>query len=157
MPCFNFLPRCDRSSLVTLTASLLLLVGCGDGETGPATVPVSGTLTLDGEPVAGAEVTFVHETFAAFAETDSEGRFELVPGAVVGENKVVVSKWEGGPEGAEGEEDDGLDAEQMRMMAQTGGADMPKQMMPEEHSREATTGLSFDVPEGGSDVADFDL
>ena len=153
----KFFDRSGRASLVALVGSLLLLVGCGDGDTGPATVPVSGTLTLDGNPVAGAEVTFVHEAFAAFATTDSEGRYELVPGAVVGENKVVVSKWEGGPEGVEGEEDDGLDAEQMRMMAETGGAGMPKQMMPEEHSREATTGLSFDVPEDGSDAADFDL
>ena len=146
-----------RSSLVALGGCLLLLAGCGDGDTGPATVPVSGTLTLNGTPVEGAEVTFVHEEFAAFATTDSEGRYELVPGAVVGENKVVVSKWEGGPEMGGGEEDDGIDAEQMRMMAETGGAGMPKQLMPEEHSREATTGLSFEVPEGGSDAADFDL
>lgn len=156
MAFFNCLSGRFRLSFVILSGCCLLLAGCGDGDTGPATVPVSGTLTLDGSPVEGAEVTFVHEEFAAFAETDTEGRFELVPGAVVGENKVVVSKWEGGMAGG-GEEDDGMDAEQMRMMAETGGSDAPKQLMPEEHTREATTGLRFDVPEGGTDAADFDL
>ena len=152
---FYFGLSAPRRGLVSIacSAALFLTVGCG-GESGPETVPVAGTVTLNGEPISGAEVTFMHEEFTAYGTTDAEGRFSLEPGAVVGNNKVVVSKWEG-----EMNEDEGMDAGQMEAMAIDGGGggDAPKQLVPAEYTSANTTPLSFSVPEGGTESADFDL
>ncbi|WP_164102459.1 carboxypeptidase-like regulatory domain-containing protein [Candidatus Laterigemmans baculatus] len=154
----NLRPRQLRGlrgvAVASLCSGLFLLSGCRDADTGPETVPVSGTITVDGKPIAGAKVTFLHETFAAFGETDASGKYQLAPGAVPGENKIVLSKWEGGPPGGE---DAGFDDEQLRMMAEAGGPDAPKQIFPREVTNAMTTNLTFSVPEEGSEAADFDL
>lgn len=152
-PLTRQISRWRKFGMASLCGSLFLLAGCGEARTGPETVPVSGTLTVDGKPVEGAKVTFVHETFAAFGKTDASGKFELAPGAVPGENKVVFSKWEGGPGG----EEEGFDDEQLRMMAESGAPDAPKQIIPQQYTNEATTTLTFSVPEDGSTEANFDL
>ena len=61
---------------------------------------VSGTVTLDAAPVAGAQVTFLHAdesvTGPLVAKTDDAGRFELVgntgAGVPVGPYRVAVRK-----------------------------------------------------------------
>lgn len=77
---------------------LLLLAGCS-GESGPRTVKAAGVVTLDGAPVANANVTFIDAaaTMTASAMTDEQGRFALrhnaeKDGAVPGTYKVQVSK-----------------------------------------------------------------
>lgn len=52
----------------------VLLAGCGG-----RLVPVAGTVTLDGEPVAGAKVTFIPagSGIPATGSTDAAGRYEL--------------------------------------------------------------------------------
>lgn len=73
----------------------LALVGCGSGVT---LLPVSGTVTLDDKPVAGAAVLFQPAAGgpASSAVTDAEGRYTLETasrqGAVPGEHKVTVTK-----------------------------------------------------------------
>ena len=54
--------------------TVVLLAGCGGG-----LAPVSGTVTLDGEPVAGAKVTFLPAGpgIPATGTTDATGRYEL--------------------------------------------------------------------------------
>jgi hypothetical protein len=73
------------------------LVGCGP--TRPATVKVSGTVTLDGEAVEGATVAFypTGEGLPARGVTDAAGNFSLTTyeagdGALPGEHRVAVSK-----------------------------------------------------------------
>jgi hypothetical protein len=76
-------------ALVTAAAC----VGCGGGP-----VPVRGTVTLDGKPMAGATVTFLPEDAAgrqATATTAEDGSFHLTTlaprdGAMPGAYKVVV-------------------------------------------------------------------
>jgi hypothetical protein len=69
--------------------------GCGDG---PYLVPVSGTVTLDGAPLADAGVMFspVEPGPSASGTTDAQGKFELMTindmGAVIGEHQVAVTK-----------------------------------------------------------------
>ncbi len=73
----------------------------------PDTNPTTGTVTYQGEPVAGATVLFIRGggTLAAgelaMGETDAQGRFELTTyvsgqqdasGAMVGEYVVTISK-----------------------------------------------------------------
>ena len=78
----------------------IVLTGCSNSSRLP-TYRVTGTVTLQGKPVAGAAVTFVPtgEGEAASAITDSEGKYALTTweagdGARPGEYGVKVSKQE---------------------------------------------------------------
>lgn len=73
--------------------SLLTLCGCGAGNAGPKTYPVSGVVTLKGAPMADADVIFVPDSDgaqAAFGKTDASGVYKLE--AVEGNYKIKVSK-----------------------------------------------------------------
>ncbi len=99
-----------------VAASVVLMAGCHSAK-GPATYPTTGSVTLNGMPVAGAMVTFAAagqggagvEAIAsgmagAQAQTDAEGRFEMKvmldggkttkPGLPAGEYAVTVVKME---------------------------------------------------------------
>lgn len=79
-------------------AALTLTLGCGPG--GPATVPVSGTITKGGQPLPNVSITLIDNAKpdqTASGMSDSSGKFELTygtigkKGAVVGKYKVVLS------------------------------------------------------------------
>jgi hypothetical protein len=128
-----------------LAALALLAAGCGDGQ---RIAPVSGRVTLNGQPLAGAAVLF--SPIAAEGEispgagsggfTDQDGRYTLsltVPGkqtagAVVGKHKVRIT-----PAPAE-------------------GRGRPRPLIPERYSGRETI-LEYEVPPGGTDRADFAL
>src|SRR5687767_7103434 len=89
-----------------LAVSILVTVGivltsCSNSSR-PPTYPVTGIVTLQGKPVAGAAITFVPtagDGVAASAITDSEGKYALTTweagdGARTGEYRVKVSKQE---------------------------------------------------------------
>ena len=93
--------------VVTRTASLLValaisvIAGCGEGgDQATAPVPVSGTVTFEGQPVAGAYVAFRPEGKTrgggGRAITDASGKYELKSpdgrlGAPVGNYRVIVT------------------------------------------------------------------
>ena len=87
--------------LVCMVA-LVVSVGCS-GATGPKTEPVSGAVTLDGQPLAGATVVFSPsggEGKAASGVTDASGNYKLTTtnagdGAVLGSYQVAITKTEG--------------------------------------------------------------
>lgn len=58
---------------------LPLLAGCGASADGPELTSVSGTVTLDGQPLPDASVVFMPADGgrSAFAQTDSDGWYEL--------------------------------------------------------------------------------
>jgi hypothetical protein len=75
------------------------LIGCG--KEGPTLVPVAGTVTVDGAPIAGAGVSFRPDAskgnkagYNPGGSTDAEGKYELIaaakPGAPPGWYKVLV-------------------------------------------------------------------
>lgn len=82
--------------LVTLTAA-----GCGSGLDADYSkiglVPVSGTVTLDGEPLAGAVVFFeARDLTRSYATTDAAGRYQMqfnseVTGVPPGPKTVRIS------------------------------------------------------------------
>lgn len=82
--------------VMSLMAIFAMIPGCGPDY--PETIPVSGTVTLDGQPVAGAAVVFTpEEGQKATGTTDASGRFELSSfqlgdGAVPGRHRVTVAK-----------------------------------------------------------------
>jgi hypothetical protein len=90
---------CKRAVIWGLPAcwSALIALGCS-GANSP--VPVKGVVKLDGNPLAGATVTFMPAGDSgrpATGETDQEGVFRLTSlkkddGAFPGEYRVVVTK-----------------------------------------------------------------
>lgn len=125
-------------SVLVVTLSAL---GCGGG---PANV--SGVVTLDGKAVEGATVTFTPDSKdgggvgGSYGKTDAQGRYTLrtvsgdKPGAVVGKHKVTISQSIPDPNNAEG---------------------IAKELIPARYN--AKSDLTFDVPSGGTDKANFDL
>jgi hypothetical protein len=83
-----------------LVAVLGLVVGCGDANLGR----VQGTVTLDGQPLEGAMVTFapVEGGRPAAGRTDASGRYQLVysrdaGGAMIGEHLVTITTYDERP------------------------------------------------------------
>jgi hypothetical protein len=74
---------------------LCLFAGCSQS----ATVPVTGTVTLDGQPATEAEVIFTPaQGRVAVGQTDAAGKFKLSTnkpddGAVPGHHKVTVVQY----------------------------------------------------------------
>lgn len=148
---------------------LLMIVAVGCGGSDVSTVDVSGTVTMDGKPLAGADVNFVTEQFVGYGKTDAQGNFELVQGAAPGPNKVWISKIDpskipgsGGIEFSDDPES-GLDAGQMEAMIDGPGEGMPAggnmtgETIPPEYSDPTDTKLTFPVPDGGTSSANFKL
>jgi hypothetical protein len=96
-------PQCVATLMFCLTA----LAGCSGVKSGPATVEVTGTVTINGSPVDEAIVLFTPEIgasdgrLASQATTDSEGRFKLTThvgggkfksGIVPGKYEVAITK-----------------------------------------------------------------
>ncbi|MBI1248515.1 hypothetical protein GC197_11835 [bacterium] len=132
-----------------LTIGLLALVlgGCSGSQ---RIVPVSGVVTLDGEPLADAVIGFepiategeFEAGMGSYARSDAEGRFVLraltkEEGALVGVHRVSVSTVVG-KEGPNGE-----------MLGLT------KERVPARYNND--TKLTFEVPAGGTDQANLDL
>ena len=112
--------RRHRIVLLLLTCSFaaVCLPGCGGGgEAAPQTVPVSGTVYLDSQPLEGASVNFVSTSgkFAAFGRTGPDGHYELAQGAVVGANKIHITKLIG--DGLKMNPEEGMDEGQLEAMA----------------------------------------
>jgi hypothetical protein len=77
---------------------LLVTVLAGCSQSGPEVAPVSGRVTLDGRPLASADVSFQPEGAqrASSGRTDADGRYRLMfkrgqPGALAGEHTVRIS------------------------------------------------------------------
>lgn len=99
----------SKTAFVTLTVLWLAIAGCG-GES-VEVAPVSGRVTLNGQPVANHFVGFQPVSGAASGAigssgvTDSEGRFTLKTvdgkheGAVVGKHQVIIAPKEEGSSG----------------------------------------------------------
>lgn len=134
---------CCAALFVTLGLS-----GCGSSE-GYSLVPVSGTITLDGQPLADATVSFQPTGGATLgpgsaAVTDSSGKFELKTseadsrsGAVVGSHQVQIT----GIQDTRDASDDTVKP-------------AAKDPVPQ---RYRDPGLTFDVPADGTDKANFEL
>jgi hypothetical protein len=113
--------------------------GCGSN-----LVPVEGTITLDGKPLAGATIGMeliggAKDARLFSGETDSSGRYVIKPfernrtGALVGEYHVMIRSVKAPP-----------GANEMTVL--------PKEPVPQEYQNGSK---SLTVPEGGVTNADF--
>ena len=130
---------------------LVALVGCGK----PYQVAqVSGTVTLDGKPLAKASITFApmatKDNMApgptATGLTDANGHYTLIfdkntPGAVVGKCRIYITSVVG--DGTVNDKDGGPPVKRI------------KDRVPARYN--LNTELTYDVPAGGSDQANFEL
>lgn len=87
-----------RCAGLLVVSGLLLVVGCGKSSEFPL-APVSGTVTQNGNPLAGVNVMFMPESGKGAPSgglTDASGKFSLQynngqSGAVLGQHRVVIS------------------------------------------------------------------
>ncbi|HUT95130.1 MAG TPA: hypothetical protein VMY37_37095 [Thermoguttaceae bacterium] len=150
--------RIQSVALLTCALLLLALAGCPGGGASrdlPDLVPVGGTVTLDGEPLSGAHVTFVPvgstPGTACFGLTDASGRYEIMAdaehkGAPVGEFKVACTKWVTA-DGSDFQSQEGVSP------MEAGAVDL----LPPKYSDETETELKATVPAGGSDSINLEL
>lgn len=126
--------------------AILTLSGCRDR--GLRLVPVTGSITLDGKPLAEAGVLFrpCGELPPASGCTNSQGRFRLEtlnrPGAVLGEYSVSIVKQEATGQNALG-------------VAGMGAGDV-RNIVPVKYNKPDTSGLHVTVTAQTHDFT-FDL
>jgi hypothetical protein len=150
-----------RWILILLCGATLSLVGCGGGESFPDTYPVTGVVTLNGQPVEDATVTLVPSDQAlrsASGVTDGEGKFAVKTyfgpehrpdGAMTGDYIVTVSKIEPPqiPEGLSPQEE----------QAAFAAAGPPKSLLPERLASPGSSDLRINVGTAPPDPMAIDL
>lgn len=129
----------------------LLTAALGCNGASDATAPVSGKVTLDGAPLANAQVRFLPKAsegseagLSSSGTTDAEGRFSLTTvdgaeGAMIATHEVRISTLQ------RKEANDGTDNVIV----------VQEEKVPARYSQ--PDALTFTVPAGGSDQANFAL
>lgn len=142
-----------RPRSIALIVITMISAGCTKNDAGPATVPVTGKVTLDGAPVAQAVVSLIPTADAANAvpaqaTTSEGGEFEvysafdqgrttkagMTPGAYV----ITVTKRESLP-------------------AQAQLTRAPKNLLPKQYESAASSGLSATITADGENFIAVDL
>jgi hypothetical protein len=124
-------------------ALMAVAIGCGPG--GPATVPVSGKITIGGQPANNVSISFIPETAGAptASGTATNGTYTLYtgadgkPGAVVGKYKITLAAQAGSDEAA------------YRAGKAPGTAELP---FPADYTDPAKTPLTKEVTAGGGAI-----
>ena len=155
-----------RCTLLVLCL-FILPMGCSKGDR-PAIAKAAGIVTLDGNPVEGATVTFepVNGGRPCFGTTDLEGRYAITSyeegdGAPVGDHYVSVIKITG-PGAAAPTPDTAMGLSEIAPP----GTDKDKAedpdkgtvyLVPRKYINAKTSGLKITVPDGGSTTLDLKL
>lgn len=144
----------DSIRLGSCALLLGLAAGCGGSKPElPPLVPASGTVTLDGKPLANATVTFLPvggtRGRACSGFTGADGRYELMydnenKGAAEGTFEVVCNKWVM-PDGSDFPRD-----------SQQSPLEVARELLPPRYSQEGMSELKATVPAGGG-TFDFQL
>jgi hypothetical protein len=139
---------------------MLVLAGCGGGEVDdrPKAVRATGVVTYAQAPVEGASVVFIPQgqTAAAAGVTGPDGRFELQTytagdGAVPGEYKVTVTKFDGVTAAVPGDDTDEARDDESEDLPE------PVSLLPEKYAVPATSDLEATVVDGIENEFTFDL
>lgn len=150
------LGRGRMSWCVLLSGLMVLGVGCGKSGPKVKTADVAGTVLLDGRPLADVTVVFVgkNSQFVGMGKTGPDGKYKLdtgsIPGkrgAMPGNNQVYFTT----------ALDDASKGPPMVPPTETGMANPKGSPIPPKYSNPVQPALTFDVPEGGTPSADFQL
>lgn len=140
----SFFRRWRLCGPLALLALVPLLAGCRPNR--PATLPVRGVVTLDGQPVAGAQVMLVPQNGGrpGHGVTDASGQFtigtfETSDGALMGRHiiTVICTRISGVSADA-----DGLEGQ-----IAPGGVEV-EYRIPKKYTSQQTSGLSVEVVRG---------
>lgn len=88
--------------MLVVAISMLFQPGCGGSSDQPELGQVTGTITLDGQPLRGIDVVFQPDSGRpARGRTDADGKYELTyirqtKGTKVGPNRVEIAPSEDG-------------------------------------------------------------
>lgn len=158
----------SRPSTRVLLLAAVLVIGCGKSgdPSRPKTVPVSGTVTLKGQPVAGAQLVFQPDGSnpGATGATDADGKYTLMTfqsgdGAVPGQYKVSITKNESVASGSGPSIDPKTGGMTSDYVPPTPGAKPAeaKNLLPPKYAQASTSGLTATVKESGGNQIDFPL
>jgi hypothetical protein len=132
--------------------------GCGESTEIPGLVPVTGAVTLDGQPLEGAQVVFIPsgtDGRAASAATDAAGEYSLITsgasGAMPGKYLVIVNYYVGKDGKPIASFEEGMDITQLVASGQA------KQGLPERYSDDQLTELSYEVKASGDNKYDITM
>lgn len=149
----------SKTKVVLSMLACILFIGCGPGL--PRRAPTTGTVTVQGRPIAGAVVQFLCKGSPriSMGKTDTEGDFVLTTyeegdGAVVGTNLVSVSvPYQGrlssaplpGAPGPASDRDIQLVSARARLKS---AVQRHRSPIPAKYATPETSGLTFDVKAG---------
>ncbi len=141
-----------------MLVGLASMLGCG-GTRSVKTEEVAGSVTVKGQPAKNVQIYFVHEKLVSMGTTDDKGKFQLVTGAVAGENKVYFKEGTSAGAASKFAGQEGVDDYQAQMAAGSGSSKpvTPKSILPAEYTNDREPKLNFVVPSGGTTTADFKL
>lgn len=141
----------NLAPLLVVGLSLVLSGSAGCSQKPYELAPVSGTVTLDGEPLAGAAVNFQpvrsrgndNPGPGSSGRCDGDGRYQLTtihgdPGAVVGQHRIRIYS----------------DRQPVDSSRDESGP-APRDLMPDRYN--TRTELTLDVTPDGTSQADFSL
>lgn len=137
-----------RLTIATLLLALATL-GCGKPDMRDGFAEAYGTVTLDGQPLAGAHVTFENEKGTSFARTDASGNYETeysrtLKGAPLGKNRISISTAVASPD---------ADPSTLALNPKTGEYETPE-LVPAKYRKDAP--IEIDVTAAGAPY-DFNL
>jgi hypothetical protein len=153
MNCIRFL---------SLFAATGLLAGCLSSTGRAPTHQVNGTVTMKGQPLAGATVVFVpaegatHEP--ATGLTDSEGKFKLSTfvsddGAQAGDYRIKVQKFDiRKPTKEEQDRYISIEEEQKMQFSDEKPTPPAKNTLPKKYADETTSGFTYTVKKGQNTI-----
>ncbi|WP_428306362.1 carboxypeptidase-like regulatory domain-containing protein [Lacipirellula sp.] len=95
--------KISRELTIATFLLAVAMLGCGKPAMRDGFAEAYGTVTLDGQPLAGAHVTFENEKGTSFARTDSSGNYETeysrtLKGAALGKHRISISTAVGSPD-----------------------------------------------------------
>lgn len=158
-----------KRNMLILFAVVYCAVQLGCGPTPPPTVPASGIVTMDGKPLDGAAISLMSDKgVMALGQTDANGKFTLktaigsntYDGAIAGSHKVGISKTANdGKADDDGSKPATTDPQQMasRMGGMATSTVKVTYIVPQRFGSPATSGLTLDIPAGGSDALKIDF
>ena len=152
--------RIDRLSRALFGLAVIVIAGCSGGNDGPKLAKCSGTVTYQGKPLPNAQLLFIPQevvaaksAFTARAVTTAEGHYRLGTmsdgdGVVPGKYQVsITARGPGKP--IPSDVNPGLDASEAFLPGPP--------LIPEKYFRPETSGLTVEIPAGGTSAQDFRL
>jgi hypothetical protein len=144
--------------------AVVALIGCsGSADERQKVVPVSGSVTYNGQPVAGATVVFLTKGSSpgATGQTASDGTFRLTTydegdGAAPGRYSVTVTKLEGAASGDPNAPFDPV-ADMEAAARKTAPPPPARSLLPTKYSTAAQSPLEFTVEASGNNRFEIEL